>query len=319
MNNTLLSYQNNDEMISIMNKKFASRFKSEENSAFYSDEPVFNKINNTPDENSYEYKLNKMTFFFPSIPKEKIEQILNDNKEISLQEGIEMIKQMIITENKRNETNNNRELNNNNNISNINLSKKRIKRNYISSLIQSKRQTQSALINNMNTINNRNTINNMHAINNTNNINNKIEVNSRTDIFSDESKEKVKEEERKKLELKTVDKVTEEILESKNQEDLKQYLFNQLVLLDDKKDKDKKIQELIERIDNLEKDRTSLAKCLHTIIRPVNKNTCKINKLDNKIKELNDDIVKVSGNIKYLEYMGNLFLNMIKLKKMDLN
>ena len=316
MNNTLLSYQNNDEMISIMNKKFASRFKSEENSAFYSDEPVFNKINNTPDENSYEYKLNKMTFFFPSIPKEKIEQILNDNKEISLQEGIEMVKQMIIIENKKNETNNNNELNNTNNIQ---LSKKRIKRNYISSLIQSKRQTQSALINNMNTINNRNTINNMNAINNTNNINNKIEVNSRTDIFKDESKEKIKEEERKKLELKTVDKVTEEILESKNQEDLKQYLFNQLVLLDDKKDKDKKIQELIERIDNLEKDRTSLAKCLHTIIRPVNKNTSKINKLDNKIKELNDDIVKVSGNIKYLEYMGNLFLNMIKLKKMDLN
>ena len=313
MNNTLLSYQNNDEMISIMNKKFASRFKSEEDSAFYSDEPVINEINNKPDENSYEYKLNKMTFFFPSIPKEKIEQILNDNKEISLQEGIEMIKQMIITENKRNETNNNRELNN---INNINYSKKRIKRNYISSLIQSKKQTQSPLINNMNNINNMNTINNMNAINN---INNKIEVNSRTDIFSDESKEKVKEEERKKLELKTVDKVTEEILESKNQEDLKQYLFNQLVLLDDKKDKDGKIQELIERIDNLEKDRTSLAKCLHTIIRPVNKNTCKINKLDNKIKELNDDIVKVSGNIKYLEYMGNLFLNMIEFKKMDLN
>ena len=316
MNNTLLSYQNNDEMISIMNKKFASRFKSEENSAFYSDEPVFNKINNTPDENSYEYKLNKMTFFFPSIPKEKIEQILNDNKEISLQEGIEMVKQMIITENKKNETNNNNELNNTNNIQ---LSKKRIKRNYISSLIQSKRQTQSALINNMNTINNRNTISNMNAINNTNNINNKIEVNSRTHIFSDESKEKVKEEERQKFELKTVDKITEEILESKNQEDLKQYLFNQLVLLDDKKDKERKIQEIIEKIDNLEKDRTSLAKCLHTIIRPVNKNTSKINKLDNKIKELNDDIVKVSGNIKYLEYMGNLFLNMIEFKKMDLN
>ena len=313
MNNTLLSYQNNDEIISIMNKKFASRFKSEEDSAFYSNEPVFNKINKTSDEKSYEYKLNKMTFFFPSIPKEKIEQILNDNKEISLQEGIEMVKQMIITENKKNETNNNNELNNTNNIQ---LSKKRIKRNYISSLIQSKRQTQSALMNNMNTINNRNTINNMVAINN---INNKIEVNSRTDIFSDESKEKVKEEERKKLELKTVDKITEEILESKNQEDLKQYLFNQLVLLDDKKDKEKKIQEIIEKIDNLEKDRTSLAKCLHTIIRPVNKNTCKINKLDNKIKELNDDIVKVSGNIKYLEYMGNLFLNMIEFKKMDLN
>jgi len=299
-----------------MNKKFASRFKSEEDSAFYSDEPVINEINNKPDENSYEYKLNKMTFFFPSIPKEKIEQILNDNKEISLQEGIEMIKQMIITENKRNETNNNRELNN---INNINYSKKRIKRNYISSLIQSKKQTQSPLINNLNTINNMNTINNINTLNNTNNINNKIEVNSRTHIFLDESKEKVKEEERKKFELKTVDKITEEILESKNQEDLKQYLFNQLVLLDDKKDKERKIQEIIEKIDNLEKDRTSLAKCLHTIIRPVNKNTCKINKLDNKIKELNDDIVKVSGNIKYLEYMGNLFLNMIKLKKMDLN
>ena len=317
MNNTLLSYQNNDEMI--LNKKFASRFKSEENSAFYSNEPVFNKIINTPDENSYQYKLNKMTFFFPSIPKEKIEQILNDNKRISLQEGIEMVKQMIITENKKNEMNNNKELNNINNISNINLSKKRIKRNYISSLIQSKRQTQSALINNMNTISNMNTTNNMYTINNTNNINNKIEVNSRTDIFSDESKEKVKEEERKKLELKTVDKITEEILESKNQEDLKQYLFNQLVLLDDKKDKERKIQEMMEKIDNLEKDHTSLTKCLHTIIRPVNKNTSKINKLDNKIKELNDDIVKVTQNIKYLEYIGNIFLNMQKLKILDLN
>ena len=310
MSTTLLSYQNNDEIISIMNKKFASKFKSETDSAFYSNEPEFNKINNTLDENSYEYKFNKMTLLFPSIPKEKIEQILNDNEEITLEEGIEILKQMIITENKKNQINNNKGPNNMNSNINVHLTKKRIKRNYISLLTQTqaKMQTHFPLINNINTINN-----------NVNAINNKIEVNSRADIFFDKNKEKVKEEERKKLELKTVDKVTEEILESKNQDDLKKYLFNQLVLLEEKKEKERNIQEIKNKIYNLEKDRPSLEKCLHTIIRPVNKNNSQINKSDNKIKELKDEIHKVTENIKYYECLGNLLLNMIKMKKLDLN
>ena len=310
MNNTLLSYQNNDEIISIMNKKFASRFKSEADSAFYSNEPEFNKINNVPDENSYEYKFNKMTLLFPSIPKEKIEQILNDNEEISLEQGIEILKQMIINENKKNEINNNAKLNNNNNIINIHLTRKRYKRNYISLLTQTKANMQPhfPLNNNMNTINN-----------NINAIDNGTETNSRTDIFFDKNKEKVKEEERKKLELKTVDKATEEILESKNQDDLKKYLFNQLVLLEDKKDKERKIQEIKNEINNLEKDFPSLKKCLLTIIRPVNKNNSKINKLDNKIKELKDEIDKVTERIKYYECVGNFLLNMQKMQILDLN
>ena len=310
MSTALLSYQNNDEIISIMNKKFASKFKSETDSAFYSNEPEFNKINNTLDENSYEYKFNKMTLLFPSIPKERIEQILNDNEEITLEEGIEILKQMIITENKKNQINNNKGPNNMNSIINVHLTKKRIKRNYISLLTQTqaKMQTHFPLINNINTINN-----------NVNAINNKIEVNSRADIFFDKNKEKVKEEERKKLELKTVDKATEEILESKNQDDLKKYLFNQLVLLEDKKDKERKIQEIKNEINNLEKDFPSLKKCLLTIIRPVNKNNSKINKLDNKIKELKDEIDKVTERIKYYECVGNFLLNMQKMQILDLN
>jgi hypothetical protein len=293
-----------------MNKKFASKFKSEADSALYSNEPEFYKINNVPDENSYEYKFNKMTLLFPSIPKEKIEQILNDHEEISLEQGIEILKQMIINENKKNEINNNAKLNNNNNIINIHLTRKRYKRNYISLLTQTQANMQPhfPLNNNMNTINN-----------NINAINNGTETNSRTDIFFDKNKEKVKEEERKKLELKTVDKATEEILESKNQDDLKKYLFNQLVLLEDKKDKERKIQKMMKEINNLEKDYPSLKKCLLTIIRPVNKNNSKINKLDNKIKELKDEIDKVTERIKYYECVGNFLLNMQKMQILDLN
>ena len=311
MNTELLSYQNNDEIASIMNKKFASKFKSEENSAFYQNDSLSNIIRDISDENTYEYKLNRLVYLFPSIPKEKIERIFINNKDVSLKEGIELLKEMLISQNSK------QEINDNNN-NNIHLSKRRNKRNYNSLLSQTQmqKQTQFPLINNIN--------NYMAQKNIDNNIKiNKIEKeNSRKNIFENNNKEKVKEkeDERKKLELKTVDLIAEELLNSKDQEDLKKYLFNQLVLLEEKKEKDRKNGRILKGIDILEKDRFSLEKCLSTNIRLINKKTTEVHRLDCKINELNEEINKVRGRILYQESIGrNIYLSMQKFKKLEIN
>ena len=307
MNAELLSYHNNDEITSIMKQKFASKFKYEANSTLGTNEPLLNIINNAPEEYLFEDKLNKMAFIFPSITKEKIEHILNNNKDISFEEGAEILKEKLISQNRKQEINDNNR--------NILLSKRRNKRNYNSLLIQTQaqRQIKLPLINSMN--------NNINIINNNNNkINNiKIEDNSRINIVEKNNKEKVNEEERKKLELKTVDIITEELLNSKDQEDLKKYLFNQLILLEEKKEKDMKIRDIMKGIDILEKDRFTLQKCLNTIIRPINKRNCENNRLDHKIKELNEEINKVYGRILYQESLGNIYLSMQKFNILDIN
>ena len=289
MNSTLLSYQNNDEISAIMNQKFASKFKSDSDTLYYPSQPKYN----IKDDISNEDKLN---YLFPSFSKEKIEQIFHFNKDINLEKGIELVKEMKISDNKINEIN----------CYKYNYPKRiAIKRNYNSLLNQTQPQIQNKFMNIMNT----------------NNINtNRIEeVNSRNNIQEQRNLEKAKEEERKKLELKTVDQIAEELLNSKDQEDLKNYLFIQLAFLNEKNTKDKKIQEMKEQINILDTDYLSLDKCLKTICRPINKKTCELSRLENKNSELEEKIQKTRDSIKYLEFVGNLFSSIKTFKKMDLN
>ena len=301
MNTTFLSYQDNDEISSIMNKKFASKFKADADSIFYQNKPKFNIIDNTSNEE-------KLNYLFPSFPKEKIEQIFQNNKDTDLDKGIELITKMKISDNKINEIN----INNNNNKYNYS-NKYKLKRNYYTLLNQTPSRMQKSSSNIINT--NYNTNANINNINN-----NKIEeVNSRNNINEKRNIENTKGEERNKLELKTVDQIAEELLNSKDQEELKKYLFIQLLFLNEKYKKDKIFQKIKEQINLLDIDYLSLDKCQKTIPRPINKNKFKISELDNKNSELNKEIEKKKESIQFLEYILSLYFNISKIKKLDLN
>ena len=299
MNTTFLSYQDNDEISSIMNKKFASKFKADADSIYYQNKPKFNIIDNTSNEE-------KLNYLFPSFPKEKIEQIFQNNKDTDLDKGIELITEMKISDNKINEIN----INNNNNKYNYS-NKYKLKRNYYTLLNQTPSRMQKSSLNIINTNYNIN-INNIR--------NNKIEeVNSRKNMNEKRNIENSKEEERKKFELKTVDQIAEELLKSKDQEELKKYLFIQLLFLNEKYKKDKIFQKIKEQINLLDIDYLSLDKCQKTIPRPINKNKFKISELDNKNSELNKEIEKKKESIQFLEYILSVYFNISKIKKLDLN
>ena len=188
MNTTVLSYQDNEEISSIMNKKFASKFKADAESIYYQTKPKFNIIDKTSNEE-------KLNYLFPSFPKEKIEQIFQNNKDNDLDKGIELIKEMKISDNKIKEIN----INNNNNKYNYS-NKYKLKRNYYTLLNQTSLRVQKTPSNIINANYNIN-------FNNINN-NNKIEaVNSRNNINEKRNIENTKGEERNKLELKTVDQI----------------------------------------------------------------------------------------------------------------
>ena len=131
--------------------------------------------------------------------------------------------------------------------------------------------------------------------------------------------ENAKEEERNKLELKTVDQIAEELLNSKDQEELKKYLFIQLLFLNEKYKKDKIFQKIKEQINLLDKDYLSLVKCQKTIPRPINKKKFEISELDNKNSELKEEIKKKKESIQFLEYILSVYFNISKIKKLDLN
>ena len=299
MNTTFLSYQDNDEISSIMNKKFASKFKADADSIYYQTQPKYNIIDNTSNEE-------KLNYLFPSFPKEKIEQIFQNNKDTDLDKGIELITKMKISDNKINEIN----INNNNNKYNYS-NKYKLKRNYYTLLNQTPSRMQKSSSNIINTNYNIN-INNIR--------NNKIEeVNSRKNMNEKRNIENSKEEERNKLELKTVEQIAEELLKSKDQEELKKYLFIQLLFLNEKYKKDKIFQKIKEQINLLDIDYHSLDKCQKTISRPINRNKFKISELDNKNSELNKEIEKKKESIQFLEYILSLYFNISKIKKLDLN
>ena len=284
MNTAYISYQSNDEISDIMNKKFAAKFKADSLNIFDSKFDIVIEENN---KNEPHYKIDKVSFVFPSINKNNIENIFNSNKDLSIEGGIENIKKESLNQRKKT------------------IFKKRLKRNYNSLLnqIQKKPMINLSLNNNTQNINEINTAKNSD--------------NSTSNTFK--NKEKKIEKELTKLELKTVDKLAEDITTINNNRDLRTYLFIQLAMLEGKKDRyERKLQKINNLFNELDNDYINLDKCLKTIIRPINKSAIELNKNDNKIKELNEKINKVKSNIAFYENMGDLFLNIQNIKKMNI-
>lgn len=306
MNTTFLSYQDNDEITSIMNKKFISQFKSENDPFYFPSGPKFNLVKPNEEENSLSNKIDRMNYLFPSIPKEKIEPIFNTNKDLSFEKGVEQVKNILSNENKINQNKINFSF------SNFRRTKKR---NYIELMSQTQQKPQINIINNTTNINN---INSFKKINN-NNINSiKNEEDSRINLAQNNNAGNEREKERKKLELKIVDKVAEELVNSKDKEDLKKYLFIQLVLLEAKRENDKKIIKINNIFQELDKDKANFDRCMNAMVRCVNKNKGELNRTNNEINELNDKINKTEESIKRYEYMGNLLLNIQKMKLLNI-
>ena len=314
MNTTVMSHINNDEIMSIMHKKFIAQFKAEANSFNYSNDLELNTLNTLNiNENDYEYKIKILPFLFPSLHIGKIEQVLNDNQEMTLGEAIQRLKEMLIAENLKNKINTNTQ--NTINRSSF-LPKKKVKRNYNSLLSQTRTRNNLPLNNNI-IKNNMNTINNI-----SNNVNNIQGVNSRINFYRNKPTEKVKDDERKKLELKIVDKIAEDLLQSKDAEDLKKYLFIQLLLLSIKKDKERSIQKMNNLFNDMDKDSQNLSHSLNINIRSLNKAKGELSRKENKIKELEEEIAKKKENINFYEIVGtNLYLslNMNKLNIKDID
>ena len=229
--------------------------------------------------------------------------MLNNNNNISIEEGIEKLKQLTISEKGKNKSNLNTKIyTSKNNLINskfqtkfTNIYKK--KRNY-SSLINSNINNNKCIINLNNKINKNE--NKFGAKNNN--------INELQFIRKEESDIKNK----AKAELKIVDILAQELVQTKNEEELKEYLFEQLQLLDIKKRNDQNINILNDAIIQLDKDKRDLRKCNTIVSLSLNKKLVENYKIDLRIKKLEEDIDKVKGNIKYYEALGDYYISQIK-------
>ena len=206
-------------------------------------------------------------------------------KNYSIDEGIEKLRSLTISE--RIKTNNNNEklseiqnrIINQKLIQNCNINSNKInqykrKRNYIS------------LINNQNNNNNKST----------NTINNSIRLN-----------ENINEEQKDINKLLFVDDIAPELLKSKDEEELKKILFNQLVLLDQKKRKDKNMEQIAQILYNLENDNKDLLKCQKVVSRALNRKIYSKSTMDMKLKELENEIMTTNGRIEYYQIVGDYY------------
>ena len=229
--------------------------------------------------------------------------MLNNNNNISIEEGIEKLKQLSISEKGKNKSNLNTKIyTSKNNLINskfqtkfTNIYKK--KRNY-SSLINSNINNNKCIINLNNKINK-----NEKKFGAKNNNINELQF-----IRKEESDIKNK----AKAELKIVDILAQELVQTKNEEELKEYLFEQLQLLDIKKRNDQNINILNDAIIQLDKDKRDLRKCNTIVSLSLNKKLVENYKIDLRIKKLEEDIDKVKGNIKYYEALGDYYISQIK-------
>jgi len=344
MATSILKSEDCNEFASFNTRKYAPSLKTEDNSIYdpiSKDNLNLNLLSSINFLDIEKNKLNKLSFLFPSISKEIIENILKKNKNISIEDGIEQLKELTLSEKAKKEsgkkqqnqidTNENR----NSNISvfshNRRFKKNFLKkRNYLSISNQKKKFLENNNNNNesINKNNNNPIIEKSNISNNNINTNLIIENTQNQQMAVDENeinknkahnenseKEKERINERKKMELKTVDVVASELLQSKNENDLREYLFDQLQLLERKKRMDNKLAQMENTINQLSNDKLELRKCNTIVSRAFNKKVIEYYNIDKKMKNLNSEIEKVVNSIHYHEYMGDCYkeeLNKIK-------
>ena len=234
---------------------------------------------------------------------------MSKNHNISIDEGIEKLRSLTISEKnknnnikneksteKRNRTfynninkNNNNNINGNNNKDYFNNKNYKRKRNYLS-LLSSYNKNEKPTPNINRDANNQKDKN---IINNDININ-KIEENTLLDVEA----------------------LSNELLKCKNEEELKNVLFHQLLLLDQKKRNYAKYEEIKNSTNILEKDKCDLLKCIKGVSRVLNKKVNSKNNLDLKINDLEGEISQLNGRINYYQSLGDLYKNELdKLKQ----
>lgn len=320
MATTILIPKSNEEITTLMSKKFISKLKTEDDSSYFFSGK--NIVSNEISEENPNSTLNKMSFLFPAIPFKKIENIFKENKNISIEEGIEKLNELTLSENTKNRMTKIQRFPAYNNVNSMNFIyslkfQKNFpsKRNYNCLLSQSKQIQGNQNINI--TFSNHN-INN-ELILNQKKLEKEKELQRQKENERQKELERIKE--RKKLEIKTVDKVAKELLESKDLNELKEYLFGQLKLLDQKKRIDIKNQQIKYQIDNtinqLNNDKLELRKCNTVVTHAVNKKIVEAYKLENRVRKLEGDINKVKESINYHERMGDFYKE--KLKEINEN
>lgn len=134
------------------------------------------------------------------------------------------------------------------------------------------------------------------------------------EINQNESKPK-----EKNIELKTVDVVCEELLKCKNVNEIKEYLFDQLQLLDKKKRIDIYQKSLKEFIHKLDKDSVDLRKCNTAVSRAYIKKQTEKYTLEQEIKKLEKEVKSIKDNINFHQYMGDCYKEEINKIKENLD
>ena len=250
---------NDEYSYNIINNKFVPKLKLQNSINLpYNNNENNSFINNTDKKvkNKESYKFNKLCFLFPSKPidvknnilyniyyfhifiLQKIEGIVQ-NENISIEEGIEKLKELTISEKNKNEKNitvfNKRNILNSSKFQN-NYKKKR---NYISLFNTS----------NQNVDNQEDQIKfgaqikapplfaDNESQNKKSKIINPLNLKIEKKLNEENKTTKVKE----KMELKNVDIIAQELVQKKNENELKEYLFDQLQLLDYKKRNDQNL------------------------------------------------------------------------------
>ena len=294
----------------IMNSKFTPKMKYD-NSQYYSYDKENYEINSHYMKNDEENKVNKMNFLFPSVPIEVSEKfliiylqtikfILPKNNNLSIDEGIEKLKSLTISERYKN--------------NNINSEKETEKKNRVFYNFNINNNTQNSN-NNMNNDKNsnhlfykrkRNYMSMIKSYKRNEIINRNLNINSNNNHSNGENANNENKIEKNKL--LDVDILSNELLKTKNQEELKNILFQQLILLDQKIKKDKEIEQIKESINILEKDELDLTKCQKVVARTLWKKIHSKNELDKKDEELKEEISKVINRIVYYQSYGDFFI-----------
>ena len=108
-------------------------------------------------------------------------------------------------------------------------------------------------------------------------------------------------------------------MESKNENELKDYLFTQLRLLDQQKRIDNHNEQIKNRINNainqLNNDKIELRKCNTAVTRALNRKTVECFNLENKKKKLENEIKNVKDSINYHACIGDLYNQKLKVLK----
>jgi len=127
--------------------------------------------------------------------------------------------------------------------------------------------------------------------------------------------EKINDDKNNFTKLLFVDDFAKELLKSKNEEKLKKILFHQLFLLDQKKRNDKNIEQIEKSLNTLENDNKDLLKCQNGVLRALNKKIYSKSIMDMKLRDLEDEIMKINARIEYYQMLGDYYKNVINSQK----